>query len=63
LAENALVDGIRALMKCELCEDCGWCESHPDRPLEGEHACTCGGAGAQFPQCNSINDGANPNFV
>jgi len=27
------------------CEDCGWvCESHPDRPWEGEHACTCGGA-------------------
>jgi len=21
------------------------CESHPDRPWEGEHACTCGGAG------------------
>src|SRR5580692_411856 len=33
-------------MKCSLCEDCGWvCESHPDRPWEGEHACACGGAG------------------
>jgi hypothetical protein len=40
-------------MKCSLCEDCGWAyESHPDRPWEGEHACTCGGAGAPCPRCN-----------
>ena len=26
-------------MKCSLCEDCGWV-------CEGDHACTCGGAGA-----------------
>jgi hypothetical protein len=33
-------------MKCSRCEDCGWvCENHPDRPWDGEHACTCGGAG------------------
>jgi hypothetical protein len=28
------------------------CESHPDRPWEGEHACTCGAAGAPCPRCN-----------
>src|ERR1700676_2765346 len=33
-------------MKCSRCEDTGWvCEAHPDRPWEGEHACTCGAAG------------------
>jgi hypothetical protein len=32
-------------MKCSLYEDCGWvCESHPDRPWQGKHVCTCGGA-------------------
>jgi len=42
-----------AAMKCSLYEDCGWAyESHPDRPWEGEHACTCGGAGAPCPRCN-----------
>src|SRR5258706_14852208 len=31
-------------MICSVCEDCGWvCENHPDKPWEGEHACTCGG--------------------
>jgi hypothetical protein len=40
-------------MNCLLCEDCGWvCEIHPDRPWDGEHACTCGGAGMPCPQCN-----------
>src|SRR6202022_856446 len=29
-------------MKCSLCEDCGVCEAHPDRPWEGEHASACG---------------------
>jgi hypothetical protein len=24
----------------------------PSRPWEGEHACTCGGAGASCPKCN-----------
>jgi hypothetical protein len=28
------------------------CESHPDRPWEGEHACTRGAAGAPCPRCN-----------
>jgi len=33
-------------MKCALCEDCGWvCESHPDKPWDGDDACGCGGAG------------------
>jgi hypothetical protein len=38
---------------CRVCEDCGWvCENHPDTPLEGQHACTCGGAGMPCPRCN-----------
>src|ERR1700730_16063780 len=28
------------------------CEPHPGRPWEGEHACTCGGAGAPCPRSN-----------
>ncbi len=45
--------GLDAEMKRSLCEDCGWvCETHPGRPWEGEHACTCGGAGAPCPWCN-----------
>jgi hypothetical protein len=53
--------GFDAEMKCALCEDCGWvCESHPDRPWEGEHACTCGAAGAPCPQCNAIDDDMAP---
>ena len=45
------------VMKCSLCEDCGWvCENHPEKPWEGEHACTCGGAGAPCPECNRGND-------
>jgi hypothetical protein len=44
-------------MICSVCEDCGWvCENHLDRPWEGEHARTCGGAGAPCPPCNSIDD-------
>ena len=40
-------------MKCAVCEDCGWvCETHPDRPFQGEHACTCGDAGEPCPRCN-----------
>jgi hypothetical protein len=45
-------------MKCWLCEDCGWvCETHPDKPWEGEEACTCGGAGAPCPECNMPKKG------
>ncbi len=44
-------------MKCAVYEDCGWvCETLPDTPFEGEHPCTCGGAGAPCPPCNSIDD-------
>ena len=44
-------------VKCSLCEDCGWvCESHPNKPWEGEHACTCGAAGAPCPRCNAGDD-------
>ncbi|SHH20052.1 hypothetical protein SAMN05444169_6285 [Bradyrhizobium erythrophlei] len=44
---------LNAVMKCTLCEDCGWvCESHHDRPWEGKDACTCGGAGMPCPWCN-----------
>ena len=35
-----------AMATCPLCDDFGWvCENHPNRPWEGHHACTCGGAG------------------
>ena len=48
-------------MKCALCEDSGWvCENHPQRPWEGEHGCTCGGAGAPCPLCNVTNDRNSP---
>jgi hypothetical protein len=48
-------------MKCLLCEDCGWvCENHPDRPFEGEHACTCGGAGDPCPRCNAGDENTLP---
>jgi len=41
------------LMKCSVCEDSGWvCETHPDKPWEGEHACRCDGAGMPCPKCN-----------
>ncbi|SHG50668.1 zinc finger domain-containing protein, LSD1 subclass [Bradyrhizobium erythrophlei] len=44
-------------VKCSLCEDCGWvCESHPDKPWDGGHACTCGAAGAPCPRCNAGDD-------
>ena len=36
------------------------CESHPDRPWEGEHACSCGTAGAPCPRCNAIDDDMVP---
>jgi len=39
---------------CLQCEDTGWvCESHPDQPWTGPHACACGGAGAPCPRCNA----------
>src|ERR1700754_1750126 len=45
--------GGSRVMKCSRCEDCGWvCENHPERSWEGEHACTCGGAGMPCPRCN-----------
>ena len=48
-------------MKCIACEDRGWvCESHPDRPWEGQHACTCGGAGAPCPTRNVPVEGIAP---
>jgi len=38
---------------CHRCDDCRWiCGNHPDRPWEGERACTCGGADALCPDCN-----------
>jgi hypothetical protein len=40
---------------------CGWvCESHPNRPWQGEHACDCGGAGMPCPWCNRASDGEAP---
>jgi hypothetical protein len=48
-------------MICLVCEDSGWvCENHPDRPFQGEHACTCGGAGAPCPSCNESNEDTEP---
>jgi hypothetical protein len=48
-------------MKCFVCEDYGWvCEAHPDKPFEGEHACTCGGAGAPCPSCNESDEDTEP---
>jgi len=48
-------------MKCLVCEGCGWvCESHPERPWEGEHACTCGGAGMPCPNCNPADERTAP---
>ena len=41
-------------MKCPLCEDSHWvCESHPQEPWDGEHACGCGAPGMPCPECNS----------
>jgi hypothetical protein len=36
------------------------CENHPARPWEGEHACTCGAAGAPCPWCNMPEKGEMP---
>src|SRR5450631_3266898 len=48
-------------MKCFVCEDCGWvCESHPERPWEGEHACTCGGAGMPWPELQPLQMSRGP---
>lgn len=45
-------------MICERCEGCSWvCEQHPDKPMEGPHACNCGcTAGMPCPLCNSSTD-------
>jgi hypothetical protein len=48
-------------MKCSLCEDSGWvCESHPEKPWDGEHACRCGGAGMPCPNCNPADERTAP---
>jgi hypothetical protein len=48
-------------MNCAVCDDCGWvCEAHPDRPFQGERACTCGGAGAPCPSCNPSDADTEP---
>jgi hypothetical protein len=40
-------------VQCRHCDDTGWvCEAHPDRPHEGEHACSCGAAGMPCQVCN-----------
>ena len=52
---------MSAVLKCAICEDCGWvCELHTDTPWEGEHACPCGAAGAPCPACNAVEDGQAP---
>jgi hypothetical protein len=50
-------------VKCAVCEDCGWvCEAHPDRPFDGERACTCGGAGTPCSSCNASIADTGPRF-
>jgi hypothetical protein len=50
-----------SVMRRLLCEDTFWvCENHPTRPWEGEHACTCAGARAPCPMCNSSELGDAP---
>jgi hypothetical protein len=40
-------------MKCARCQDTYWvCETHDDRPWDGEYACDCGAAGMPCPNCN-----------
>ena len=52
---------MKITSRCLLCEDCGWvCESYPDKPWEGPHACLCGAPGAPCPACNASNDGNAP---
>jgi hypothetical protein len=49
------------MTSCARCQDIGWvCENHPDRPAEGEHACSCGGAGMLCPACNVPEDPGVP---
>jgi hypothetical protein len=44
-------------MACLSCDDEGWvCETHPVRPWEGLHACSCGGAGMPCGRCNPSTD-------
>src|ERR1700761_8881721 len=39
-------DNAMTALKCSLCDDSGWvCESHPQEPWDGSHACGCGGSG------------------
>ncbi|SDF02264.1 hypothetical protein SAMN05216337_104283 [Bradyrhizobium brasilense] len=48
---------------CPICDGTRWvCENHPDRPWQGERACTCGGAGAPCPACNKANEGEMPSL-
>jgi hypothetical protein len=48
------------MMTCWRCDGCLWvCESHPERPWEGDRACGCGAAGAPCPICNP-SDGEKP---
>jgi hypothetical protein len=45
---------------CWQCDGSGWvCESHPERPWEGERACGCGAAGMPCTICNP-SDGLTP---
>jgi len=50
MTENARLE---LAVPCTKCDGCFWvCESHPDRPWDGNKACGCGGAGEPCPQCN-----------
>ena len=40
-------------VRCARCRDTyGVCETHNDRPWDGEHACGGGAAGMPCPNCN-----------
>ena len=43
-------------LQCIHCRDTGWvCESHLDKPWEGDGACGCGAAGCNC-SCNPDGD-------
>jgi hypothetical protein len=51
---------MKTRMKCARCQDTYWvCETHDDRPWNGEKACGCGGAGMPCPFCN-VSNADNP---
>lgn len=49
------------MMNCLCYEDELWvCETHPDQPFSGPHACRCGGASKPCPKCNPSSQDEPP---